>query len=303
MTTTTKHKSLYEILGVKKDASSKDIRAKYRKLAREFHPDVNPGDRVAEERFKEISSANETLSDETKRKAYDEFGEDSLRGGFDPQQAREYEQWKDRRQSSGRPFQQEYVDLEDLFGGNFGGRAYAARGADIYAVAELVLAQVVNGTEVSLVLPGASKPTRVRIPAGAENGSTIRLRGKGGPGIGDGGRGDLVIETRVKEHPTVKRKGLDLTLKLPVTLAEAYNGASVDVPTFSGSVRVTIPALSQNGTKLRLREKGIARKKKKGDFYVELEIRMPVQKDEALAEALKTGESIYDQPVRAGVQL
>ncbi len=301
--TSTTHRSPYEILGLAKDASSKTIRAKYRKLAREFHPDVNPGDMVAEERFKEIAVAYETLSDDAKRKAYDEFGEDSLRGNFDPEQARAYEQWKVRRESHGRPFQQEYVDLEDLFGGNFGGRAYAARGADIYAVANLDLAQVVNGTEVSLMLPGSSKATRVRIPAGAENGSTIRLRGKGGPGRGNGGRGDLVIETKVKAHPTVKRKGLDLTLRLPVTLAEAYNGASVDVPTFSGSVRLTIPALSQNGTKLRLREKGIARKGKKGDFYVELDVRMPLEQDEELSEALKNGDKMYKESVRAGVRL
>ncbi len=298
-----KKKSPYDILGLAADASAKDIRSTYRKLAREFHPDVNPGDRVAEERFKEIASAYEVLSDEAKRKAYDEFGDDSLRGGFDPEQAREYEKWKGRRESAGRPFQREYVDLEDLFGGAYGGRAYAARGADIYAVAELDLAQVVNGTEVSIVLPGNSKATRVRIPVGAEDGSTIRLRGRGGPGVGEGSAGDLVIETRVKAHPRVKRKGLDLTMRLPVTLSEAYNGASVDVQTFSGSVRVTIPALSQNGAKLRLRDKGISRKNKKGDFFVELDVRLPVTKDDALAEALKSGENVYQNPIRAGVKL
>ena len=113
----------------------------------------------------------------------------------------------------------------------------------------------------------------------------------------------MVIETRVRAHPRVKRSGLDLTMRLPVTLAEAYNGASVEVPTFSGAVRMTIPALSQNGAKLRLRNKGITRKDKRGDFYVELEVRMPAQKDEALAEALALSDSAYDAPVRAGLEL
>lgn len=310
-----KQENLYELLGLAKDASADSIRSQYRKLAREFHPDANPDNPDAEERFKAIASAYEVLSDVDKRKAYDEFGADSLRMGFNPAQARAAQQWGGNTQRSARPFAPEYVNLEDLFGGGFGGgfgdafgggfggQRQAVRGADVHAVAELDLAQVVNGTEVSLVLPGQRKPTRVRIPAGAESGSKIRLRGKGSPGTGGAASGDVVIETRVKPHPQVKRKGLDLTLRLPVTLAEAYNGASVEVPTFSGSVRLTIPALSQNGTKLRLRNRGIKRKKKRGDFYVELEVRMPTQKDQALSAALASGESAYDTPVRAGLHL
>jgi DnaJ-class molecular chaperone len=161
----------------------------------------------------------------------------------------------------------------------------------------------VGGTEVSLVTPGSSKPTRVRIPAGADTGDTIRLRGRGGPGIGKGSAGDLVIETRVKAHPLVKRSGLNLTLRVPITLSEAYNGGSIDVQTFSGSVRVTVPAHSQNGAKLRLRGKGISRKKKQGDFFVELEVRMPSEENEALAEALRKSDELYGKSVRAEVQL
>lgn len=309
-----KNKKLYEVLGVKSNATDAEIRSKYRKLAREFHPDVNPGDDAAEARFKEIAGAYQVLSDDKARKAYDEFGEDSLRGGFDAEQARSYQQWQKPRPGSrtsggtGRPFQQQpFVNFEDLFGGGFGGgfggAQYAQRGEDIHAIAELDLAQVVNGTEVSLNLPGQSKATRVRIPAGADTGSKIRLRGKGGPGVGQGGPGDLVIETRVKPHPRVQRKGLDLTIQLPITLAEAYNGASIEVPTFSGNVRVTIPALSQNGAKLRLRNRGIKRKSKKGDFFVELDIRMPVEHDETLSKALRAAEVLYKGPVREGLRL
>lgn len=299
-----REKTLYKVLGVARGASDSDIRSAYRKLARKYHPDVNPGDRTAEERFKEIAGAYEILSDADKRKTYDEFGEESLRGGFDPEQARAYNQWKDRRERSGRPFHNEYVDLEDLFGGAFGGRAYAsAHGADIHAIAELDLAQVVNGTEVLLQVPGSSKPTRVRIPAGAETGSTIRLKGRGGPGIGEGLAGDLLIETRVRRHPLVRRNGLDLTLRVPVTLSEAYNGATIEVPTFSGRVKVSIPAGSQNGTKLRLRDKGICRKDRKGDFYVELDLRLPAGGDADFGEVLRKAEELRKQPVRRGLRL
>ncbi len=151
--------------------------------------------------------------------------------------------------------------------------------------------------------PGSSKPTRVRIPAGADTGDTIRLKGLGGPGMGSGAAGDLVIETRVRPHPLVKRSGLNLTLRVPITLSEAYNGGSIDVPTFSGSVRVTVPAHSQNGAKLRLRGKGISRKKKQGDFFVELEVRMPTKEDDALAEALRKSDDLYGSSVRSEVRL
>lgn len=304
-------KTPYEILGVAKTATVEEIRSKYRKLARECHPDVNPGDKAAEQRFKEIASAYDLVSSSDKRKAYDEFGSDSTRSGFDPEQAREYEQWKSRREKSGRPFESEYVDLEDLFGGGFGGfsgggfggRGQAAKGQDIYAVAELELAQVVNGAEVAVNTPRSSQPTRVRIPKGADTGSTIRLKGMGGPGVGKGPAGDLIIETRVRPHPHVARNGLDLTLRVPVTLSEAYNGAVIEVPTFSGAVKVTIPQGSQNGSKLRLRERGIERKNKRGDFFVQLEVRMPDNHDAAIGETLKASDAQYSHPLRSELAL
>ncbi len=299
-----KTKSLYDVLGVASSATDEQLRASYRKLARKFHPDVNPGDEKAEERFKEIASAYEVLSSKDKRKAYDEFGEESLRGGFDPQQARAYDQWKERREQGGRPFESEYINLEDLFGGNMGGRAYvSARGADIYAVAELDLAQVAHGAEVSVNTPGSSKPTRVRIPQGADTGSTIRLKGMGGPGVGKGPNGDLLIETRVRPHPLVTRDGLDLTLRVPITLSEAINGASIEVPTFDGSVKVSVPKGSQNGVKLRLRGRGLKRKDKQGDFYVELDVRMPDKSSPEFEESLRASDALYSHPIRSEVQL
>tara|TARA_R110002096_G_scaffold350395_2_gene543440 strand:- start:10127 stop:11053 length:927 start_codon:yes stop_codon:yes gene_type:complete len=306
-------RDLYEILGVARDASAEDLRASYRKLARKYHPDVNPGDKEAEESFKAIASAYEVLSDDAKRKSYDEFGDDALRGGFDPEQARAYSDWKGRREQTGRPFEREYVDLEDLFGGAFAGQAYSGgfgsggrqsmRGQDIYAIAEMELAQVATGTEVSISAPGASKATRVRIPMGAKTGDTIRVRGKGGPGAGGGKPGDLVIETRVRPHPKVRRDGLNLTMRVPLTLSEAYNGANIEVPTFSGAVNVTVPPRTQNGAKLRLRGKGLRRKDKEGDFFVELELRLPEKEDAEFAELLRKSDELYVEPPRKELQL
>ena len=142
---------------------------------------------------------------------------------------------------------------------------------------------------------------RVRIPPGADDGSTIRIAGKGSGRKGH--RGDLVIETRVKPHPWLRRDGLDLTMTLPVTFREAYNGAKVEVPTFHGSVSLTIPPRSQSGQKLRLRGKGVKRGDKVGDLYVELEVRVPDQQDDDLARALERSDSAYSQPVRKGLVL
>ncbi|HHH29800.1 MAG TPA: J domain-containing protein [Polyangiaceae bacterium] len=143
----------------------------------------------------------------------------------------------------------------------------------------------------------------VRIPPGADDGSTIRLKGKGRPGVGGGPPGDLIIETKVKPHPLIRRDGLDLTMKVPVTLEEAYLGAEIDVPTFAGNVKLRVPPGSQNGTKLRMRGKGVARGKKRGDFYVELDVRMPPAGDPSLEKALRGTNRVYDRPVRAGLSL
>ena len=318
-------KDLYAALGVTKSASADDIRRAYRKLAREHHPDVNPGDKASEDRFKEISAAYDVLSDDKKRKAYDEFGEDSLKGGFDPDKARAYSQWRNTRQQGGSPFEREVVDfdlgdLADLFGGRaragrggggpgFGGFGGYGRGPmkgqDVRAHVDLDFRQAIDGLEVSVGVPSSSgtEQVKVRIPPGADHKSTLRVAGKGAPGPGGGPRGDLVIETRVKPHPHIRREGLDLHMTLPVTLAEAYAGAQVDVPTFDGPVKVRVPPRSQSGQRLRLKEKGVARKKKRGDLYLELAVRVPQVEDAELATALEKANALYERPVREEVTL
>lgn len=281
----------YEILGVSKTADADAIRKAYRKLARKHHPDVNPGDKKAEERFKDLSTAYETLSDEKKRAAYD------AEGAQPP--PRQYQQWQDARQQRSSRFDgATEFDFSELFNRSRGPEP----GGDLHATVQMDLRQAIEGTEVSLELPGQGT-VRVRIPPGADNGSVIRLAGRGAPGSRGGPAGDLVIETHVLPHPLLRRDGLDLYLTLPVTLDEAYNGASIEVPTFDGPVMLKVPPRSQTGAKLRLRGKGIARKETRGDLFAVIDVRMPDRADEALAAALRASAADYSTPVRQELAL
>ncbi len=280
----------YEILGVSKTADADAIRKAYRKLARKHHPDVNPGDKKSEERFKDISTAYETLSDATKRAAYD------AESAQPP--PRQYQQWQDARQRSSHFDGPTEFDFSEMFGRARGPQA----GGDLHATVQMDLRQAIEGAEISLELPDQGT-VRVRIPPGADTGSVIRLAGRGAPGARGGPAGDLVIETHVRPHPLLRREGLDLYLDLPVTLDEAYNGGSVEVPTFDGPVMLKIPPHSQSGAKLRLRGKGIARKDTRGDLFAVLDVRMPDRPDETLGAALRASAASYSTPVRKEVAL
>lgn len=293
--------NLYETLGVKRDASADAIRKAYRKLARKHHPDVNPDDKISEDKFKAASAAYEVLSDTKKRAAYDEFGEAALQGGFDPDKARDYTRWQQRREQRASQFN-DAGRVEFDFAEMFNRKRGPSRGQDIHAVFQMDLRQAVEGAEVSIDVPEQGT-VRVRIPPGADTGSVIRLAGRGNPGARGGPPGDLVIETEVRPHPVLRRDGLDLFLTLPVTLDEAYNGASVEVPTFEGAVVLKIPPRSQNHARLRLRGKGIERRGSRGDLFVELDVRMPDQPDDALAAALRGAAGAYGRPVREGLTL
>ena len=298
----------YQVLGVAKDADADQIRKAYRKLARKLHPDHNPDDEKAADGFKEVAGAYEVLSDEDKRRAYDEFGADSLKQGFDANKARAYQQWQSRQRSGGMPMGDDLGgvrDLGDLFRGFGGGRRGPRKGPEVRGTIDLELGQAIRGTHVTFEVPRAAGPERVkvRIPPGADDGSSLRIAGKGSDGPGRGPRGDLIITTRVRKHPVVERDGLSLYLKLPVTLSEVYNGATVEVPTFSGTVKLKIPPRSQAGAKLRLRGKGVGRGKKSGDMFVVLSVVMPDGEDDALAKALAEADAAYSSPVRDGLKL
>jgi molecular chaperone DnaJ/curved DNA-binding protein len=296
--------SLYETLGVAKTASAEDIRKAYRKLARKHHPDLNPGDASAEAAFKKVAAAHDILSDEAKRKAYDEFGDASLQSGFDPDKAREYARWQESRErrTSGFGGSEGPIDF-DL--GEFFQRQTPGgpvRGRDLYASIDIDLRQAIEGTEMTADLPNHGT-VHVRIPRGADSGDLLRVRGKGSPGRNGGPPGDLVIETVVRPHPLVRRQGLDLHLTLPITLNEAYNGASINLPLFEGSVVLKVPSRVKQRATLRLRGKGVERKDQRGDMLVEVDVQMPDIADAALSEALRASDNLYTTPIREGLAL
>jgi len=285
-------RDLYQILGVARDAGEDVIRKAYRKLARRHHPDVNPNDKGAEDKFKEISHAYSVLSDTEKRRAYDEFGEVSLEGGFDPEAARRArEAFGARFGGGGGPpsfgnaegFAFEGLDglFSDLFSRQGGGRG---RGADVEAELELDFMDAARGAEqrLSLARPQPDGSLRqetvtVRIPPGVADGGRLRIPGKGGPGPGGGPPGDLHARIRVRPHRFFRRDGRDLLVDVDVSVREAALGAKVEVPTLEGRVTLTIPPGTDSGTKLRVRGKGIPSPSggSPGHLYAIVQIRVP----------------------------
>ncbi len=288
-------RDLYQILGVARDANEDTIRKAYRKLARRHHPDVNPNDKTAEDKFKEISHAYSVLSDEKKRRAYDEFGDISLEGGFDPEAARRAREAFGARfgRGGGQPgfgdaegFQFEGLDdlLSDLFTRQGGGGRVRGRGADVEAELSLDFLDAARGGEQRLTLTrpqpdGSLRPETVtiRVPPGVADGGSLRIPGKGLPGMGGGPPGDLHARIRVRPHGFFRREGRDLLLDVDVTVREAALGAKVEVPTLDGRVTLTIPAGTDSGTKLRVRGKGIPSPSggSPGDLYAIVQIRVP----------------------------
>ena len=290
-------KDPYSVLGVPRDASEDAIRTAYRKLARELHPDVNPGDPVAEERFKEVSGAYAVLSEPAKRSAYDEFGEIALDPNFDAERAREAGQAFGGGHGFGGfgrgPGMGGLGGLDDLFSnlfsrgggrGGFEGAHLRRAGQDIEAELELDFLEAALGGEHRLTIgrPSADGGSRqqavtVRIPPGVADGGRIRLRGKGGEGIGGGPPGDLFARLRVRSHPFFRREGRDLFIDVPVSVREAILGAKVAVPTLSGRVTLSIPPGTDSGSKLRLRGKGVPHPwgKGAGDLIVVVQIKVP----------------------------
>lgn len=318
--------NLYEILGVAKDADRDTIRKAYRKLARQNHPDLNPGDRAAEERFKQISRAWEVLEDDERRRNYDEFGEVSLEAGFDADKARQAREAFGARFGfeggpggayAGSAEDFDFGGIDDLLGNLFGrgaeGRGIRLRGADLEAQLELDFLEAVRGTEKRLTLGrptpdggSSSETVTVRIPPGVDTGGRLRVPGKGAPGVGGGPPGDLHVKLRVRPHPVFRRDGRDLTLDLPVTVSEAVLGAQIEVPTLDGRATLKVPPGTQSGTRLRMRGKGVPSPGRPsggagGDLFVRIQIRVPTEVDEAGAAALETLGRFDDPDIRKGL--
>ncbi|MEJ2068312.1 MAG: DnaJ C-terminal domain-containing protein, partial [Deltaproteobacteria bacterium] len=281
----------YEVLGLDRSASTEEIKKAYRKLARKYHPDLNPGDPNAEEKFKEVSEAHEFLTDPEKKKMYDQFGHAAFDGGMGGAGAGGggFGNWR-RYSGTGGDFDGfdfniftdgsgggfgSFSDIfSELFGGGGGRRSYARRprrGEDVHYTMEIDFTAAIKGTTaaISIKTEKGNEHLNVTIPPGVNNGSKVRLKGKGHPGTNGGPPGDLFIITKVKPHPYFRREGDDILVDVPITITEAALGAQVTIPTVDGPTRLTIPQGIQGGQKLRLKGKGVPHLKGsgRGDMY------------------------------------
>ncbi len=351
-------KDYYQVLGVNKDASQDDIKKAYRKLARKYHPDLNPKDKAAEEKFKEINEAYAVLSDQEKRAQYDRSGTT-------------FEQFAGAGGFKGFDSRGGGFDFSDIFGDIFGGRQGAepfySRGEDLLMGVELTLEEAFkgvtrpitvtraitcdkcggSGAESSQTCPkckgtgqtqisrgffkmaqacpecggtgrkitvackkcggrGATLHTetvKVKIPAGVDNGSIVKLRGMGNSGEGRGPAGDLLLEISIKHHPVFTRKNNDIYMYLPVTFGEAALGAKIEVPTIDGTAIMTLPPGTQGGQKFKLSGKGFynPNTKSRGNEYVDIKIVVPKDIPEKAKEAIRQIESLYRKDPRKGM--
>lgn len=299
-------KDFYKTLGVSKDADQAAVKKAYRKLARTLHPDTNPGDKAAEERFKEVSEAYAVLSDPEQRQQYDSVramagggarfaaGPGGGAAGFEDMLSGMF---------GGRGRQMRFstngggagINLEDLlggmaggggFGGGFGGRRMPVRGKDVAASVTLPFRQAVQGSTQSLTVDG--RPMTVRIPAGVSDGQKIRLKAKGQSSPNGGEAGDLIITVTVPSHPVFSIQGNNLRLTLPVSFDEAALGARIDAPTLDGAkVTLKVPAGTASGKVLRVKGKGITTAKGTGDLLVKVEVAVPQKLKGAAKKAVE----------------
>jgi len=308
-------KDYYNILGVKRDATEQEIKKAYRKLARQYHPDVNPGDKSAEARFKEINEAYEVLSDKEDRKKYDKYGDQWQHADqFEKAGGQRTAYW-DFGSGGGQSVHFEEGDLESLFGGLFRGsragtysrRPRSRRGRDIEHPVEVTLEEAFRGTGriLSMENPQACascggtgriqnvpcsvckgtgvvagmKRLEVKIPPGVKNGSRVRIAGKGEPGYAGGSSGDLYLVTSVKSHRQFERKGDDLNTDVEVPLTVAVLGGEVQVPTLKGKLALKVPPETQNGRVFRLSGQGIPHlgKSSSGDLLAKVKVLLPTK--------------------------
>jgi len=303
------YQDYYKVLGVSKGATDKEIKHAYRKLAREFHPDVNPDNKQAEERFKAINEAYEVLSDSSKRQKYDQLGSDWFRwqqSGGNPNDF-DWTQWAGRQPGGGQRYTT-FEDLTDLFGGGqsggfsdffgqiFGGGPAGGggrprrrvrvdefdripqRGRDRTQEIEVSLQEAYQGTTRLLSKDG--RQLRVKIPPGARTGTKVRFSGEGNPGRMGGQAGDLYLQVKVRDDPRFERQGDDLHCSVEVDMYTALLGGKAAVSTFGGKLMLTIKPGTQNGRVFRLRDKGMPKLRQEdqhGDLYVKVDVRLPEQ--------------------------
>lgn len=278
----------YATLGLQRDATPEQIRLAFRKLAKQHHPDLNPGNSKAEQRFKEINAANALLSDPERRARFDR-GEIDAEGAETPPEPPRYRTHAEGPAGGRYRGAPGAEDFDDLFGDFFrrgDGAPVRMRGADAHYGLSVEFLDAVTGATRSLAMPDG-RTLEVRIPPGIEGGQVLRLKGQGQPGWNGGPPGDALIEIDVAPHPRFRREGRDITVEVPVTLKEAVLGARLAVPTPAGEVMMTVPPRSDNGARLRLRGRGVAAhgNQPAGDLYVTLRLSL-ADADAALADFL-----------------
>lgn len=290
-------KDFYAVLGVAKDVSEADLKKTYRKLARQYHPDSNPGDAKAEAKFKEISEAHSVLADPELRREYDQiramgsgarFTAGGQNGGFEDVFGGMFG-GSQRGSYQGTSF-------EDLLGGMFAGgnqgfRPGPTKGRDVSASTTLDFVTAINGETIKLQ-PAGGPPINVKIPAGVSDGQKIKLAGKGGKSHDGGPAGDLVLTVSVRKHPVFERDGLNLRLEVPVTFAEATLGATIEVPTLGGEpVKLRVAAGTPSGRILRVKGRGVTSSKGTGDLLAEIQVAVPARITDDAAAHLRAFEA------------
>lgn len=287
----------YKILGVEKNASADEIKKAYRKLARKFHPDLNPNDKEAHKKFQQINEANEVLSDPENRKKYDQYGKDWKHGEEYEKSRQQHRQYANARghADGGRTFSGDFSeeDFSDFFSSMFGntrskGRGAKFRGEDYEAELHLNLKDAYTTHKQTLTIN--EKTIRITIPAGVENGQKIRLKGYGGRGLNGGPDGDLYITFQVSDDPRYKRAGNDLYATQEIDLYTAVLGGETTAETMSGKVKLKVAPGTQNGTKIRLKGKGFPVYKKEnefGDLYISYQVKLPTHLSEKEKELFR----------------
>jgi DnaJ-class molecular chaperone len=298
----------YEALGVARTASQDEVRKAYKKIAKTSHPDLNPGDPEAAARFKAASAAHDLLKDPEKRGRFDR-GEIDASGHERPERRfyREYAEGPEATYHTSRGYE-DMGDFSDVFGDLFGQRARAGRaggvqmrGPDQYYTLEVGFLEAAKGAVRRITLPGGGT-LDVKIPEGLADGKTIRLRGKGGPGLGGGPAGDALVTVSVAAHPVFRREEADILIDLPISFDEAVLGAKIECPTIGGRVAVSVPKGASSGQVLRLRGRGVKSGAGHGDQRVTLKIVAPPTIDTDLEDFMRRWRESHSYDPRRGME-